>query len=134
MACEEKAKNEVVVADFPTAIQTMRGIQQSFLVPVPPRRVSPLEPKGVVYTKRWVVELLLDLAGYTSSANLVDTIAVEPSAGDGAFLGRMIERLADSCERQGRAISDCRNSLINWTKEVGARANAGGRDSCRTRG
>lgn len=73
MACEEKAKNEVVVADFPTAIQTMRRIQQSFLVPVPPRRVSPLEPKGVVYTKRWVVELLLDLAGGTPPAQISST-------------------------------------------------------------
>jgi adenine-specific DNA-methyltransferase len=100
------------VADSPTAIQTMRSIQQSFLVPTLPPRLASLEPKGVVYTKRWVVELLLDLAGYTSSANLVDAVAVEPSAGDGAFLGRMIERLADSCERQGRPISDCRSALM----------------------
>ncbi len=28
------------------------------------------EPKGVVSTKRWVVELLLDLAGYCSDKNL----------------------------------------------------------------
>jgi adenine-specific DNA-methyltransferase len=102
------------VADSRTAIQTMRGIQQSFLMTVLPPRVAPLEPKGVVYTKRWVVELLLDLAGYTSSANLVDAVAVEPSAGDGAFLGRMIERLAESCKRQGRPLSDCRDSLIAY--------------------
>jgi hypothetical protein len=77
-------------------------------------RSTPLEPKGVVYTKRWVVDLLLDLAGYTSGANLVDVVAVEPSAGDGAFLGRMIERLAVSCERQGRPIADCRGSLVAY--------------------
>jgi hypothetical protein len=98
----------------------MRGIQQSFLVPTLAPRLAPLEPKGVVYTKRWVVELLLDLASYTSSANLVDAVAVEPSAGDGAFLGRMIERLADSCERQGRSISDCRNSLIAYELDEGS--------------
>jgi adenine-specific DNA-methyltransferase len=102
------------VADTQTPIRTIRGLQQSFLIPALPSRLAPLEPKGVVYTKRWVVELLLDLAGYSSSANLVDAVAVEPSAGDGAFLGRMIERLADSCERQGRPISDCRNSLIAY--------------------
>jgi hypothetical protein len=79
---------------------------------VPP--APALEPKGVVYTKRWVVELLLDLAGYTSSANLVDAVAVEPSAGEGAFLALMIERLADSCQRLGRPISDCRSSLIAY--------------------
>jgi adenine-specific DNA-methyltransferase len=74
----------------------------------------PTEPKGVVYTKRWVVELLLDLAGYVSAANLADTVAVEPAAGEGAFLGLMIERLVDSCHRLGRPISDCRNSLIAY--------------------
>ena len=68
----------------------------------------------MVYTKRWVVELLLDLAGYTSAANLVDAVAVEPAAGEGAFLGLMIERLADSCQRLGRPISECRNSLIAY--------------------
>jgi adenine-specific DNA-methyltransferase len=102
------------VAGSQTAIRTMRGIQQSFLLPALVPRLAPLEPKGVVYTKPWVVELLLDLAGYTSSANLVDAVAVEPAAGDGAFLGLMIERLADSCERLGRPISDCRGSLIAY--------------------
>ena len=102
------------MADSQTAIRTMRGIQQSFLLPELVPRLAPLEPKGVVYTKRWVVELLLDLAGYTSSANLVDAVAVEPSAGDGAFLGPMVERLADSCQRLGRPISACRNSLIAY--------------------
>jgi hypothetical protein len=76
--------------------------------------LASLEPKGVVYTKRWVVELLLDLAGYASTANVVDAVAVEPAAGEGAFLALMIERLADSCERLGRPISDCRNSLIAY--------------------
>jgi len=92
----------------------VRGIQQAFPFPVLVPRPAPLEPKGVVYTKRWVVELLLDLAGYASSANLVDSVAVEPSAGEGAFLALMIERLADSCQRLGRPISDCRKSLIAY--------------------
>jgi hypothetical protein len=50
-------------------------------------RLVPFEAKGVVYTKSWVVELLLDLANYRSDENLVDAVAVEPAAGDGAFLG-----------------------------------------------
>jgi len=102
------------VADSQTSIRTMRGIQQSFLMPRLVPRVGRLEPKGVVYTKGWVVKLLLDLAGYSSGANLVDAVAVEPSAGDGAFLGVMVNRLADSCQRLGRPISDCRNSLIAY--------------------
>ena len=72
------------------------------------------EVKGVVYTKRWVVDLLLDLSGYRAEANLVDAVAVEPAAGEGAFLGPMIERLVRSCQRLGRPMLDCRDSLIAY--------------------
>ena len=69
-------------------LRTTRGIQQSLLAPPPSLQpLAPFEAKGVVYTKRWVVELLLDLAGYRAENNLVDALAVEPAAGDGAFLG-----------------------------------------------
>jgi hypothetical protein len=84
------------------------------MIPSPVARIGLAEPKGVVYTKRWVVELLLDLGGYASCQNLVDAVAVEPSAGEGAFLVPMLERLADSCRRLGRPISDCRDSLIAY--------------------
>lgn len=94
-------------------VRTTRGIQQPLLFPVDVPAVSvPLENKGVIYTKRWVVELLLDLAGYRPDNNLVDAMAVEPAAGDGAFLGPMIERLLESCQRFGRHFSECRDSLI----------------------
>jgi adenine-specific DNA-methyltransferase len=92
----------------------MRGVQQSFLLPALAPRLVPLESRGVVYTKRWVVDLLLDLAGYTSGANLVDALAVEPAAGDGAFLCRMIERLVDSCRRLKRPIANCRDSILAY--------------------
>jgi hypothetical protein len=94
----------------------MRGIQRSFPLTalLPSERLPPIDPKGVVYTKRWVVELLLDLAGYTSNINLVDIVAVEPAAGEGAFLGPMAERLVESCQLLGRAISDCCDALIAY--------------------
>ena len=64
-----------------------RGIQLQLIAPLRrPLPVAVVEPKGVVFTKRWVVELLLDLSGYCSDKNLVDALAVEPAAGDGAFL------------------------------------------------
>jgi hypothetical protein len=98
-----------------TIVRPMRGIQQTLIPPSrPPVSPMPAEPKGVVYTKRWVVELLLDLAGYRSEMNLVDAFAVEPAAGDGAFLGPMIERLMDSCEKLGRPLSDCQDSLVAY--------------------
>ncbi len=72
------------------------------------------EGKGVVYTKPWVVDLLLDLAGYSAETDLVSAIAVEPSAGDGAFLVPMATRLVSSCRRQGRQLAECRQSIIAY--------------------
>ncbi|MGH9582900.1 MAG: Eco57I restriction-modification methylase domain-containing protein, partial [Bryobacteraceae bacterium] len=96
-------------------VRSTRGIQQTLIAPPRlPRLATPPEARGVVYTKRWVVDLLLDLAGYRSENDLVNTLAVEPAAGDGAFLGPMIDRLLDSCRRLGRPFSDCRNSLIAY--------------------
>ena len=98
----------------PTALRSSRAMQLPLMVPSRASQLAALETKGVVYTKRWVVELLLDLAGYRSEENLVDAVAVEPAAGDGAFLGPMIERLADSCHRLKRPLSDCRSALIAY--------------------
>jgi hypothetical protein len=74
----------------------------------------PLEQKGAVYTRRWVVDLLLDLSGYVPEANLVDSVAVEPAAGHGSFLEGMISRLMESCKRQGRVIEECKGSIIAY--------------------
>lgn len=92
-----------------------RGIQLQLIAPFP--RSLPfaeVEAKGVVFTKRWVVELLLNLSGYCSDKNLVDALAIEPAAGDGAFLGPMIERLVESCRNLGRSLSECQSSLIAY--------------------
>ena len=53
------------------------------------------EHHGVVYTKRWVVDLVLDVAGYTPGVGIVNKMVVEPSCGRGAFLTAIAERLAD---------------------------------------
>lgn len=92
-----------------------------FLRPAP---VPLVEQKGVVYTKPWVVELLLDLAGYMAHANLVDALAVEPAAGDGAFLVRMAERLIASCANLGRPFSECVASLIAYEIDEASAATA----------
>jgi len=54
---------------------------------------------GVVYTKPWMVALILDLAGYTADRDLAKMVVVEPSAGDGAFLQEMVRRLVTSCRQ-----------------------------------
>jgi adenine-specific DNA-methyltransferase len=61
----------------------------------------------VVYTKPWVVDLILDLAGYTSEADLGAMLAVEPVAGDGSFLIAMVERVLTSCRHHVRPVTEC---------------------------
>jgi adenine-specific DNA-methyltransferase len=96
-------------------IRGTRGMQLPLIAPPRlPRPTMPVEAKGVVYTKRWVVDLLLDLAGYRPENNLVDSVAVEPAAGCGAFLVPMIERLVESCKRLDRTLSACEGSLIAY--------------------
>jgi adenine-specific DNA-methyltransferase len=61
---------------------------------------------GEVFTRRWVVDLILDLAGYTADRDLTRLQALEPACGSGAFLVPMIERLLDSAARHDRSASD----------------------------
>lgn len=68
-------------------------------------------PKGVVYTKEWVVNLILDLACYVPEEDLATRHAIEPSIGEGAFLLPMIRRLLDSIERHGRPVTEARHAL-----------------------
>jgi adenine-specific DNA-methyltransferase len=56
---------------------------------------------GEVFTRRWVVELILDLVGYTSDRDLTSLVLVEPSCGTGAFLGPIMDRLVSSSRRHG---------------------------------
>jgi adenine-specific DNA-methyltransferase len=105
------------------------GLQRSLFSLVPPDHVNAsFERKGAIYTKQWVVDFMLDLAGYSSSTNLVDVTAIEPSVGDGAFLSRMIPRLIQSCDLQGRPHRDCFSSIVAYeldsTSALRARANA----------
>lgn len=59
---------------------------------------------GQVFTRRWVVETLLDLVGYQTDLDLGGKVLVEPSVGSGAFLVPAVERLAVSALKHGRAL------------------------------
>jgi hypothetical protein len=74
-----------------------------------PQLAAAREPSGVVYTQTWVVDLILDLAGYRADQDLAARYAVEPSAGKGAFLGPMIRRLPASLPAHGRHLADARD-------------------------
>ncbi len=72
---------------------------------------DPDERHGQVFTRHWVVELILDLVGYTVESDLAAKTIVEPSCGGGAFLTPIVERLAESCRRQNKDMRDCAHAI-----------------------
>ena len=60
------------------------------------------ETHGVVLTKPHIVEMILDLAGYTEDRDLASLRLLEPSCGEGAFLVPAVRRLARSARRHRR--------------------------------
>jgi hypothetical protein len=79
---------------------------------------------GVVYTKSWTVEVILDLAGYTADKSLASLVALEPSAGDGAFLCGMVRRLVESCKRRRIPLSRADEALRAYDIDPNAIASA----------
>lgn len=66
------------------------------------------EPVGAVFTKPEIVDLILDLAGYSpDSRRLAETRVLEPSCGDGAFVTRVVDRLVASEREFGSALGWC---------------------------
>lgn len=66
---------------------------------------------GEVFTRTWVVEMILDLSGYTVDRDLSGLTVVEPACGTGAFLGPIAQRLSASCRRFGRTLHDAENAI-----------------------
>ncbi|MGG5811657.1 HsdM family class I SAM-dependent methyltransferase [Falsiroseomonas sp. CW058] len=68
-----------------------------------------IEERGAIFTRREVVEFILDLAGYTAGQPLHRMRLLEPSCGDGDFLLPVIDRLLTawqaSPERDGDPVS-----------------------------
>jgi adenine-specific DNA-methyltransferase len=98
----------------------------SALVNKLPRATSTGEPRGVVYTRQWVVDLILDLAGYRAEEDLVARYAVEPAAGAGAFLVPMIRRLIASASARGIKVSGLHESIRAYELDSGAAERAMG--------
>jgi adenine-specific DNA-methyltransferase len=66
---------------------------------------------GEVFTRRWVVEMILDLVGYTADRDLGSLVLVEPSCGTGAFLVPVVERLVASARQHGRDVASLGGSI-----------------------
>lgn len=66
---------------------------------------TPTVNYGEIFTRRWVVDVLLDITGYTADRDLGSLHLLEPSCGSGAFLGPAVERLISSAQAQGRDLA-----------------------------
>lgn len=67
---------------------------------------------GEVFTRRWVVETMLDLVGYTPDRDLTRMRLIEPSIGSGAFIVPVVERLLASARRLEATVDDLRDCLF----------------------
>jgi hypothetical protein len=61
-----------------------------------------------------VVDVLLDLTGYTGDRDLAALRLIEPSCGSGAFLGPAVERLIASATARGRDFATLGDSICSF--------------------
>jgi Eco57I restriction-modification methylase/TaqI-like C-terminal specificity domain len=65
-------------------------------------RAGDTEERGAIFTRREVVDFILDLTGYTSDRPLFKLKLLEPSFGDGDFLFPVIDRLLRAWRATGK--------------------------------
>jgi len=63
---------------------------------------APPRTYGEIFTRRWVVDTILDLVHYAPEDDLGARRILEPACGTGAFLGPIVERLLRSAAIHGR--------------------------------
>ncbi|MER6008878.1 Eco57I restriction-modification methylase domain-containing protein [Nonomuraea angiospora] len=66
---------------------------------------------GEVFTRRWIVEMILDLLDYRSDQDLAALRLMEPACGRGAFLEVITQRVSDSCRAHRRNIIEAINAV-----------------------
>lgn len=67
---------------------------------------------GEVFTKRWVVDAMLDLVQYTPDRDLTTQRLIEPSIGSGAFLLPALERLLESAIRHSVPFTELERCML----------------------
>ncbi|MDR3451146.1 MAG: Eco57I restriction-modification methylase domain-containing protein [Alphaproteobacteria bacterium] len=77
---------------------------------------SGTESRGAVFTRREVVDFILDLAGYTVDKPLHRARLLEPSMGQGDFLTPVVDRLLEAYRREvgdhGDIVEDLGNAIL----------------------
>ncbi len=81
---------------------------------------------GAVFTRRWIADLVLDLAGYLPTDRLATGVAIEPACGPGTFVASMAERLLESCRHHGDDIAQAVDAIV--AVDIDSGAVAGSRD------
>lgn len=84
----------------------------------------PSEKTGEVFTRRWVVDTILDLVGYTVDRDLGSMRIVEPSVGAGAFVRPVVERLAASAVKHGRPFDALLSAVVGFDLNVASVAHS----------
>ncbi len=74
--------------------------------------------RGAIFTRREVVDFILDLAGYTLDRPLHQLRLLEPSFGNGDFLSPVVERLLAAYEAHGPERSDTVGDLSGAIRAV----------------
>lgn len=72
---------------------------------------SGVDERGAVFTRREVVDFILDLSGYTRTTDLTRSRLLEPAAGHGDFLLPAIERLVGSYVSHGGTLEKAPKAL-----------------------
>jgi adenine-specific DNA-methyltransferase len=75
------------------------------------------EAHGVVLTKPHIVNLILDLAGYSAGRPLASLRLLEPAVGTGAFLIPAVQRLLAAARRDSVKFSDLDTSITAYDIE-----------------
>lgn len=82
-------------SSFPDLCQVTAAVEEL-------AHASGIEERGAIFTRREVVEFILDLTGYTSDRPLHKLSLLEPSFGDGDFLLPAIDRLLSAWKASGK--------------------------------
>ena len=82
---------------LPLALGDLTPVEQAV------RQLAGIEAQGAIYTRREVVEFILDLVGYTADKPLHEFRLLEPSIGGGDFLFPALQRLLIAYRRSRKA-------------------------------
>jgi hypothetical protein len=77
-----------------------------------------IEERGAIFTRRHVVDFILDLVGYTPDKRLHGIRLLEPSFGNGDFLLAAVERLLTAWKNFGQNSNNAADELANAISAV----------------